>query len=1019
MNVNELRFWQTEQVTSFNRLPAHTPLNSWRSEAAAQRAEPSPSVVSLDGTWQFRLFEKPQAVPATWPQELAGTTDITVPGNWQTQGHDKPIYTNVEYPFRVNPPIVPEANPTGCYCKTFSLADEWVGDEQVRVCFDGVDSAFYLWCNNTFVGYSQDSRLPAEFDLTSHLCRGENTLAVMVLRYCDGSYLEDQDMWNLSGIFRSVRLLRKPQPGITNVRLNATLDDSYTDGVLILDVNARRAKGHAVAIRLYDTRDNAIVAEATHDLGTPWVDEKGGYRDRLHAQLQVPTPAQWSAELPNLYRVTLTLINADGDPVETEAYNVGFRRIDITEGQLCLNGRPLLIAGVNKHEHDPRTGHFETLASVANDIRLMKQHNFNAVRCSHYPHQPGFYDLCDELGMYVVDEANIETHGLIPMNRLADDPAWAGAFLERMTRMVDRDFNHASILIWSLGNESGYGRNHDAMYQWVKKSDPSRPVQYEGGGSNTAATDIVCPMYARTDTDMRSPFDQPKFGLIRWSEQTEETRPIILCEYAHAMGNSLGNFSDYWDAFRAHPRLQGGFIWDWVDQGIETTSEQGETYWAYGGDFGDEINDRQFCINGLVFPDRTIHPTLLEARRLQQPYLFELSGDESLTLTVTSEHRFRSTDNERLCWRLWAAGRELETGNIPLLLAPGQSVNVDLKSAPPLLEGAYLDAWVELTSHTPYAGSGHELARHQFAFGDRKASLNGSMGPVAIEAAPIDETDEAYLVHSGISAWRIDKTAGHLASWTIDGVEQLLEPPTDNFVRAPLDNDIGSSQAGKPSPHSWLGRWEQAGLYDLEHRCLSVTRDDAEQQLKVEHGYFRGNVMMLSSTWQYAFGADGDMHVEVNVAVAEDAPPLPRVGMSMQLVADPGTIAWTGRGPHENYPDRKHSADMGNWSLATEDMHTPYIFPSENGLRSDVSRVTLGDVAIEGDFAFGVSRFGNDQLAQANHEYELLPQPGLFVNVDGYHMGVGGDDSWSPSTKPRFLLQEPAYKWRFTLKGKN
>ena len=1023
MNFLETKFWQTQEVTSLNRLPSHSPLHSWRDEQSALENRESPSEQSLDGTWRFKLFDSPQMIPDSWPAQLDDAEDIQVPGNWQTQGFDKPIYTNVKYPFPVDPPRVPEANPTGCYLTSVVLPDDWSPDEQSRICFDGVDSAFYLWCNNGFVGYSQDSRLAAEFDVSSHLRAGENTIAVMVLRLCDGSYLEDQDMWNLSGIFRSARLLRKPGQRIIDVKLSATLDDSNEHGLLETKVTTQNARGCEVQVKIFNS-SNELLKEITTGLGTSLIDEMGRYRDRLYTVLDLPSPDHWSAEAPNLYRVLVSLLDQDGTPLEIEAYNVGFRKIEITGGQLCLNGKPLLIRGVNKHEHDPATGHTESLELVEKDLRLMKQHNFNAVRCSHYPHQPGFYDLCDRLGLYVVDEANIETHGLSPMNRLSDDPAWAGAFLERVTRMVNRDFNHPCIIIWSLGNESGYGRNHDAMYRWVKKTDPGRPVQYEGGGSDTGATDIICPMYARTDSDMEAPFEHPKFGIIKWSKQTNEDRPIILCEYAHAMGNSLGNFNDYWDAFRAYPRLQGGFIWDWVDQGLASRTEDGEVFWAYGGDFGDKINDRQFCINGLVFPDRSIHPTLLEAKRMQQPFQFSISLEPALILSITSEHLFRTTDNERLCWRLWAGDSTLAAGDTELVLDAGTSVQLTLcEPAGDNPNTIYLDVWVQQNVDSHFAGKDHEIARQQFVVNElsEENSREGAEKDTTTAKVHTEICNEPgeYLVRCGPSSFAINKNSGQLTNWSLEGTEQLQSPMSDSFARAPLDNDICSSQVDHPSPNSWLSKWQAAGLFDWEHRCLDILLDESCKRLTVRHGYFDNNRLMASSTWDYVFSVDGTVAITIGVEVSESTPPLPRVGAVLRLSQDPGQVSWLGRGPHENYPDRKLSAVIGQWTQSTPDMHTPYIFPSENGLRCDVSEARIGRVLIQGEFSLGVSQYSVKQLMDAQHEHELAPEDGLFINIDGFHMGVGGDDSWSPSVKSRYQLTSPNYRWGFSLGPSN
>ena len=1014
MNFKTQRAWQTPDITSQHRMPAHAPLSSWRSETDARKDKSSDAVLSLDGQWRFELFARPDDVPDNWPEDSASCSLITVPGHWQLQGFDRPIYTNVKYPFPCEPPRVPEENPTGCYQRTVHLSKEWLGNEQVRIAFDGVDSAFHLWCNGVWIGYSQDSRLPAEFDLTEHLLAGENCLKVVVFRFSDGSYLEDQDMWNLSGIFRSVSLLKKPQHHIGDLQVTARLDDRYEHGELDIKITADHTEGSGIRLALYDLEDltRSLVSNEMYAIGTRQIDEKGGYANRCHVRLPIPSPKHWSAEEPSLYRLTVSLCDAAGHVLEVEACDIGFRSVEIVEGQLCLNGAPLVIRGVNKHEHHPATGHYETLEDVERDLVLMKRHNFNAVRCSHYPHQAGFYRLCNRLGLYVVDEANIETHGMTPMGALADDPSWAPAFLQRMTRMVARDFNHPSIILWSLGNESGYGAAHEAMYHWVKRADPSRPVQYEGGGSATSATDIICPMYARTDADMPQGMDlSPKPGLIKWAGLGDENRPIILCEYAHAMGNSLGNFSDYWDAFRKYPRLQGGFIWDWVDQGLNRTDANGRTVWAYGGDFGDEVNDRQFCINGLVFPDRSPHPSLLEAKRCQQPFTAKLRLREEISVAVTSEHLFRSTLNERLHWQHIDKDRVIESGDVALELSPGQTSSVLLFPKGPQLQGpSWINVWITQGEATNWSEAGHEVARWQFALNGEPVSRVAPAG-----VALVAQTDAGFEIAAGESTWRIDADTGLLTSWVKAGQEMLHEALADNFLRAPLDNDIGISEAGRPDPRSWVARWQQSGLFDLQSRCLGIRAEHEQGIIVVEQGHFFDEALLIRTLWTHQFHDDGQMNVRVQVNVSGDMPPLARVGAHLNLKTTAETVSWFGRGPHENYPDRLASADYGAWQQAICDMHTDYIFPSENGLRCDVSQLQIGAIGVSGEFHFSVSRFGVEQLSAATHYHELEPEAGLHLYLDGHHMGVGGDDSWTPSTKERYLLKASQYSWAFSL----
>ncbi|WP_024606745.1 glycoside hydrolase family 2 TIM barrel-domain containing protein, partial [Pseudoalteromonas sp. TAE80] len=582
------RDWENPITVQVNQVKAHSPLNGFKTIEDARENTQSQKK-SLNGQWDFKLFDKPEAVDESLlyekiSKELSGDwQSITVPSNWQLHGFDKPIYCNVKYPFAVNPPFVPSDNPTGCYRTEFTITPEQL-TQRNHIIFEGVNSAFHLWCNGQWVGYSQDSRLPSEFDLSELLVVGTNRIAVMVIRWSDGSYLEDQDMWWLSGIFRDVNLLTKPQSQIRDVFITPDLDACYRDATLHIKTAINAPNNYQVAVQIFDGK-TSLCEPKIQSTNNKRVDEKGGWSDVVFQTIAIRSPKKWTAETPYLYRCVVSLLDEQGNTVDVEAYNIGFRKVEMLNGQLCVNGKPLLIRGVNRHEHHPENGHAVSTADMIEDIKLMKQNNFNAVRTAHYPNHPLFYELCDELGLYVVDEANIETHGMFPMGRLASDPLWAGAFMSRYTQMVERDKNHASIIIWSLGNECGHGANHDAMYGWSKSFDPSRPVQYEGGGANTTATDIICPMYSRVDTDIKDDA-VPKYSIKKWLSLPGETRPLILCEYAHAMGNSLGSFDDYWQAFREYPRLQGGFIWDWVDQGLSKIDENGKHYWAYGGDFG-------------------------------------------------------------------------------------------------------------------------------------------------------------------------------------------------------------------------------------------------------------------------------------------------------------------------------------------------------------------------------------------------------------------------------------------------
>lgn len=1011
--------WQDPAITGWNRLDTHPPFASWRDLAAAREQQPSASRYSLNGDWAFALFPSPQAVPGQWcRQELDEAVPLRVPGNWQCQGFDIPIYTNIRYPFPCTPPRVPDDNPTGCYSRTFRVPDGWRDQGQIRIIFDGVNSALHLWCNGRWVGYSQDSRLPAEFDLTPFLQEGDNRIAAMVLRWCDGSYLEDQDMWRMSGLFRDVSLLHKPACHLADLQVTPDLDASYCHGSLQVRVQLNQPQpGVQVRLTLWD--GDQVCALHTAPPGTAIIDERGAREDRLEVTLPVEKPRKWSAEVPVLYRLTAELLAADGRLIEAEACDVGFRKVEIRGGLLRLNGQPLLIRGVNRHEFDPELGQVMTPERLEQDIRLIKQHNFNAVRTSHYPNHPLFYTLCDRYGLYVVDEANLETHGMVPMNRLTDDPRWLHACCERVTRMVQRDRNHPCIIIWSLGNESGYGAAHDAMYQWIKRHEPSRPVQYEGGGADTPATDIICPMYARVDEDQPFPA-VPKWQLAKWIGLPTETRPLILCEYAHAMGNSFGGFYRYWEAFHTYPRLQGGFVWDWVDQGLLKTGADGKRHWAYGGDFGDTPNDRQFCLNGLVFPDRTPHPALYEAARAQQPLRFTLLGHAPLALRIDSDFLFRDTDNELLSWRLCADDAVLASGEQLLQLPARGQQTLTLLPQLPAIPVCQL-AWLEITVHQPrataWSPAGHPLAGMQWPLPHPLALPGCAKAAALAPPGSLVQGPDLWRLTLDNLEWQLDARSGQLQQCLLDGRPLLRGPVTDHFTRAPIDNDIGASEADRPDPAAWATRWQQAGLDQLEHRCLSILPLQIGRCAGVEviHGWFHGETLCLLSCWQHRLDSDGRLHLDIEVKVAAHLPSLPRIGLRLTLADEADEVAWLGRGPHENYPDRKLSAGFGAWRLPLAALHTPYIFPCENGLRCDTRRLQVGALRVDGEFHFSASRYTPEQLATCRHEHELVPEPGVTLCLDGFHMGLGGDDSWSPSVHADHLLLPGIYRYQLSL----
>lgn len=779
--------WENPAVQGINKEPAHVTLMPFADPASALsgRREASPYFRLLNGDWKFHFSPTPRQAPEKFYEKSfddSGWDTIPVPSNWQVLGYGIPRYFAAKYAFDTsNYPGVPEdTNETGCYRTTFTIPEEWK-ERQIFIVFDGVDSAFHLWINGKLAGFSKDSRLPAEFNITSLVKPGENTLAARVYRWSDGSYLEDQDMWFLSGIFRDVYLFSTPPVHLRDTWVVTELDEQYHDAELKLRVHVRNyvrraAKALKVEAELFDRNGNP--AHGWKQTGT--VDVAGGEESVLHLAGKVENPAKWSAEQPNLYTLLLTLKDARGETLEVQSFRVGFRKVEIRDGKILVNGVGVYFRGVNRHEHMPDRGHAVTVESMIEDILLMKRFNINAVRTCHYPDDPRWYDLCDEYGIYLIDEANIESHGL--WDKPTKDPAMKLAFLERGSRMVERDKNHPSVIIWSLGNESGYGPNHEALADWIHQNDPTRPIHYESA-RDEPYLDILSTMYPKLEK------------LVEYATVPGETRPFIMCEYAHAMGNSPGNLKEYWEIIEAYPRLRGGFIWDWVDQGLARQTEDGRTWFAYGGDFGDEPSDYSFCINGLIFPDRQIHPSMWEVKKVYQPVAVTAVDLKAGKVAVRNKHFFTDLSYLQPSWRVRADGKTLGEGLLPRLSTlPGESevVNIPL---PEITPEAGTEYWLQLSftlaEDQPWAEKGHEVAWEQFQL------------PVTVPAParlPLDllpalKIEEA-LARSVLSgkdfSLVFDKEEGRIVSFRWRGKELLERGPQINFWRAPTENDLNT-----------------------------------------------------------------------------------------------------------------------------------------------------------------------------------------------------------------------------------
>jgi beta-galactosidase/beta-glucuronidase len=1001
--------WENEQMVERHKEPGHVPLVPFADEpsALAGKQEASPYVKLLNGDWKFHYAPNPASAPQDFYKadfDDAARDTISVPGNWQLQGYDKPIYVNKQYPFPADPPRVPhEDNPTGSYRRRFAIPEAWDG-RRIFILFEGVDSAFDLWVNGKKVGYSQGSRLPAEFDLTSFVHPGENTLAVRVVRWSDGSYLEDQDFWRLSGIYRDVVLRAVPPVHVRDFCVRTELDAAYRGATLKIRVNVRNASeqdatDYVVEANLFDADGNPGCAEPI--LGK--VEVQAGSEVALELERMVCDPEKWSDEHPYLYTLLIVLKDETGRVLQVERAEVGFRTVEVKDGQLCVNGVPLVIKGVNRHEHDPDTGHTVSVESMIGDIRLMKQFNINAVRTSHYPNDPRWYDLCDRYGIYIFDEANIETHGV--GDRLTKDPKWETAFVERAVRMVERDKNHPCVIVWSLGNESGYGPNHDVIADWIHANDPTRPVHYQPA-KNAPIVDILGPMYPSVDR------------IIEMAQVPEETRPIVMCEYAHSMGNSTGNLKEYWEAVERYKRLQGGFIWDWVDQGIRQVTDEGEEWFAYGGDFGDEPNDGPFCINGLIGPDRTPHPGLWEYKKVLEPVRVVPVDMRAGKVRIVNRYLFSTLNGLELSWGLTADGETLQSGDLPRLVTPaGESALVTVPFREPDLEVGteyWLSVRLTLAQDTRWAQRGHEVAWAQFKL------------PWAVPEAPalhvkalpkleMKESATAVTVRGRDVDLTFDKDTGRMVSFRHEGRQLVCEGPAHTIWRAPTDNDAKRIAI----------RWREAGLGRLQERvnAMEVTRINPQMvRVRVESFVCAPDrTEGFECIYTYTVFGSGDVVLDCQVVPDRSLPPLPRVGVRMVVPGDYDRFSWYGRGPHESYADRKLGARIGVYGGTVADQYVPYIVPQENGNKTDVrwASLTAADGAgllIVGMPLLNVSAhyFTAEDLTEARHTHELKRRDAITLNLDYAQSGLG-NGSCGPGVLPKYLLESSEYRYRLRL----
>ncbi len=1023
-----LREWEDPRVFAVNREPAHATLVPYPDEAAARkgalalapngpRAEASPFVRSLNGLWKFNWVKEPSQRPADFykPEyDVSAWKEIRVPANWEFEGHGTPIFLNIIYPFKRDAPSVmgeppkdwttyEERNPVGSYRRNFTLPADWAGRETSLV-LHGVNSACYVWVNGQKVGYSEDSRLPAEFDVTKYVRPGENVVAVEVYRFSDGSYLEDQDFWRLSGLFRDVELVSRAPVHVRDFYAQTPLDAQYRDARLALNVKVRNSGATAERVtleaKLLDAKGGTVGPPLTAEGTAP-----AGGELSLDLAREVANPGKWSAEEPNLYTLLLTLKDSRGRVLEVIPWRLGFKSSEIKNGQILVNGRPVMIKGVNRHEHDPDLGQVTTRERMVEDILLMKRHNINAVRASHYPNHEAWYALCDEYGLYVQDEANIESHGYgaNEKQRMSDGEDYTDAHVARVSRMFERDKNHASIFLFSLGNEAGWGRNFEAARNWVKTNHPEVVLVYEAGAS--VHSDAFNPMYTK-----------PQEIVPYWQEKGAG-KPFYLVEYAHALGNSVGNLQEYWDVLESRPNFHGGFIWDWVDQTFRKKLADGREMWAYGGDYGDKPNDGNGG-DGLVFADRRIQPELLEVKKVYQFIKVEPVDLDAARVRVRNKYMFTDLSFVDGAWELAENGRVIQRGQLPRLRTPaGQAEEITLNLRRPVLKPDaeyFLKVTFALAADAPWAKRGHVVAWDQFAMPYR-LPLEGKADPPTTLTPPLTVTETAELVSLRAPGFfaRIGKASGALEAYEFGGRPLIAGPLVPNFWRAPLDNDRGNQMAKR------LGAWRTAAA---ERKVTSVK----VEQLGPSSARVTTEATMPSVGSQtrttFTVRGDGTIEVESTLTPQGVVPELPRVGMQVQIPGELRNVEWYGRGPQETYWDRRTGAAFGVYKSSVDDLWTPYAEPQETGNRTDVRWVTFTDKTGAGLRAVGLPElyfsawpFQMSELERAKHSAEIQMSKEITVNLDYRQMGVGGDDSWGAPPHTEYRLPAKTYQYSFRL----
>lgn len=1014
--INE---WENPQLVELNKeKPRATFMLYDKKKDVSQDAyNISPYYKTLNGTWKFMYADKDvDRVKDFYQTNLDDSkwSNIAVPSNWELKGFGIPIYTNIVYPFPKNPPFVGENDPVGTYRKEFTVPDNWK-DKEIILHFGSITGCAFVYINGEKVGLSKVSKCPAEFNITKYLKKRTNLLAVQVFRWHDGSYLEDQDFWRLSGIERDVALYAIPDLTIWDFFLKSGLDAQYVNGLFSADVNLRqfannKVKSGTLKIDIQDSTGKIIFSQQ----------KKLSFREDseyiANFKGTIKNPLKWSDEYPNLYDCILTF--DDGTSKVFTGAKIGFRTVEIKNAQLLVNGVSTYVHGVDRHEHDPVNGHAPNRELMLKDVQLMKQNNLNAVRTSHYPNDPYWYKLCDKYGLYLVDEANIETHGMGASGQGWFDttkhpaylPEWYPAYMDRIHRLAERDKNHASVIIWSMGNETGNGKVFHDGYLWLKQRDNTRPVQFEQAGQDWN-TDIVCPMY-------------PDLHYMKqYASDDAKTRPFIMCEYSHAMGNSNGNFQEYYDVIRSSKKMQGGFIWDWVDQGLQAFTPDGRLYYAYGGDLGGYHlqNDENFCANGLIAADRTAHPGLNEVKKVYAKILFRPKDISKGIITIENIYDFTNLDQFNFKWELYRNGDKVNEGNFDVNLLPKQQKDIILEIPKyKSQEGSeyYLHVFAYTKKTTDLVPAGHEVAREEFKYAGNyfeRAYSTGNNLKVKKDADRLSFT-------SGNVAGEFNLKSGRLTRYAAANNRSFyFQFPEPYFWRAPTDNDFGN---GMPVN---MGVWRTANVNMHVTKVTVGDQTDKGVPVKVEYEL---TDIAVPYTIEYLIQDDGSVQITSSIDMTgKYLPELPRFGMRMRLPATYDQLKYYGRGPWENYSDRNTSSFVGLYSDKVEHQFAwTYIRPQESGYKTDVRWVSLTDSSGEGILIQGIqpicfSAINNPAedldpglTKKQQHPTDIKPEKSVYLNIDLKQRGLGGDNSWGALPHEQYRLLEKKYSYSYIIK---